>query len=104
MASNIGENPFGVMDVPEERAFASQPDSGPYLLGAEFTLADLALYPWFEQIAVLERYRRFRFPVECESLVAWQQAVANRDGVRAVGKPPQFYLDGYGRLLRSVAA
>jgi glutathione S-transferase len=77
---------------------------GPYLLGGEFSLADLALYPWFEQVAVLEQHRNFRFPTECTRVIAWQQAVANRAAARTVGKSPQFYLDGYRRLLESMTA
>jgi glutathione S-transferase len=88
----------------EKQGFARQSANGPYLLGDEFSLADLALYPWFEQIAVLEQHRGFRFPTECTRLITWQQAVAKRDGVRAAGKSPQFYLDGYRRLLESMTA
>ncbi len=89
----------------EERGFANRSaGNGPYLLGAEFSLADLALYPWFEQVAVLERHRGFRFPTECKHLRAWQEAVADREAVRAIGKPPQFYLEEYGKLLRSMTA
>jgi glutathione S-transferase len=88
----------------EGHTFARQSNNGAYLLGAEFTLADLALYPWFEQVAVLERYRGFRLPAECQRLIAWQQAVANRDSVRSVGRSPQYFLDAYGRLLASMTA
>ncbi|MDQ8731648.1 glutathione S-transferase family protein [Bradyrhizobium sp. LHD-71] len=88
----------------EERGLANPARTGPYLLGAEFSLADLALYPWFEQVAVLERYRSFHFPRECQRLLAWQEAVADRAAVRAVGKPAQFYLERYARLLRSATA
>lgn len=88
----------------EERGFDKPARNGPYLLGADFSLADLALYPWFEQVAVLERHRGFRFPAECKHLRAWQEAVADREAVRAIGKPPQFYLGEYGKLLRSMTA
>ena len=91
------------LHVLEEQALAAQSDDRPYVLGAEFSLADVALYPWFEQIAVLERFRGFRFPTDCTRLIAWQRAVAGRDAVRATGRPPQFYLDGYERLLKQLA-
>ena len=87
----------------EEQALATQSDDAPYLLGAEFSLADVALYPWFEQVAVLERFRGFRFPEDCKRLVAWQRAVASREAVRVVGRPPEFYLDGYARLQKQLA-
>ena len=91
------------LHVLEEQALAGQSDDSPYLLGAELSLADIALYPWFEQMAVLERFRGFRFPAECTRLIAWQRAVASRDAVRAIGKPVQFYLDGYARLQKQLA-
>jgi glutathione S-transferase len=91
------------LHVLEEEAFAAQSSDRPYVLGAEFSLADVALYPWFEQIAVLERFRGFHFPTDCRRLVAWQRAVAGRNAVRATGKPPQFYLAGYQRLQKQLA-
>jgi len=91
------------LHVLEEQALAGQTDDSPYLLGAEFGLADIALYPWFEQVAVLERFRGFRFPKDCTRLIAWHRAVARRDTVRAVGRPPEFYLDAYARLQKQLA-
>jgi glutathione S-transferase len=91
------------LHVLEEVAFTGQSDASPYVLGTEFSLADVALYPWFEQVAVLERLRGFHFPTDCRRLLAWQRAVSNRDAVRATGKPPQFYLDGYERLQKQLA-
>jgi glutathione S-transferase len=75
----------------------------PYLLGAKVTLADLALYPWFEQAAVLERYFGFQIS-EYRGLAAWQEAISLRDSVKAIGKPPGFYLEAYGRLFAARAA
>ena len=72
---------------------------GPYILGAELGLPDLALYPWFEQVCVLERYFGFRMPSGCNHLDAWLEAVAAQASVRAIGKPPEFYLEAYGQLL-----
>jgi glutathione S-transferase len=75
------------------------PGSGPYWLGAKPSLADLAFYPWFEQLCVLERFFGFRMPAECRRLKGWWEVFAARDAVRQVGKPPEFYLDAYGRLI-----
>jgi glutathione S-transferase len=71
---------------------------GPYWLGERFTLADVAFFPWFEQLAVLERFRAFRMPGECARIGKWRDAVAARPGVRAVTRPPSFYIQGYERL------
>jgi glutathione S-transferase len=74
---------------------------GPYVLGAAFSLADIALFPWFEQVAVLERFRGFRMPAERGRLEAWRDAVAQRAGVRSAMRTAAFYLQGYTALLGS---
>ena len=71
----------------------------PYWLGDEFTLADIAFFPWFEQLAVLERFRKFRVPAECSRIFAWRETVARRQRVRSAAKSSDFYLQGYARLL-----
>ncbi len=68
------------------------------MLGAAFSLADLALFPWFEQVAVLERFRGFRMPAECERLPAWRDAVARHGGVRSAMRSSDYYLQGYAAL------
>ena len=72
--------------------------NGAYLLGADFTVADVAFYPWFEQLCVLEQFRGFRFPSDCEPLLRWRDMVAARDALRPLTRPPTFYLEQYGRL------
>jgi glutathione S-transferase len=74
-------------------------NDGPYVLGAAFSLADIALFPWFEQLSVLERFRGFRMPAECKRLPAWREAVARRASVRCAMRPSDYYLQGYTALL-----
>jgi len=76
---------------------------GPYWLGAEFSLADVAFFPWFEQVSVLERFRMFRMPAECRRILAWRAAVTRRERVKRVVRPPEFYLRGYGVLADRLA-
>ena len=83
----------------EHSALGARQNDGPYWLGSEISLADLAFYPWFEQLAVLERYLRFELPPACTRLLAWWNAVARRDSVQSLAKSPDFYLEQYGRLL-----
>jgi glutathione S-transferase len=87
----------------EDEAFGGQMNDGPYVLGSEFTLADVALYPWFEQVAVLEQFRGFRFPSDCTRLLAWHRAMASRKAVRSVNRPAKFYLEGYAQLQKQLA-
>mmetsp|Transcript_3346 Transcript_3346/g.7345 ORF Transcript_3346/g.7345 Transcript_3346/m.7345 type:complete len:467 (+) Transcript_3346:126-1526(+) len=57
---------------------------GPYLCGAQFTLADIYIYPIVELIVVvLSTYRNFWIPPSLTSLVAWYDTVSDRPSVRA---------------------
>lgn len=83
----------------ESQILTERPQDGSYWLGGEFSLADLSFYPWFEQVCVLERYLGFQMPAECHRLLKWREAIMARDAVRAIARPPEFYLEAYGRLL-----
>jgi glutathione S-transferase len=70
----------------------------PYWLGTELSLVDLTFYPWFEQLAVLEHFRGFGLPSGLDRLQEWCETVAQRESVRSIANPPEFYLERYGRL------
>jgi glutathione S-transferase len=72
----------------------------PYWLGAEITLVDLTYYPWFEQVAVLEHFRGFQFPIGLDRLQRWWEAVASRESVQMLSKSQEFYLEQYARLFQ----
>ncbi|WP_202365050.1 glutathione S-transferase family protein [Mesorhizobium sp. L-2-11] len=76
---------------------------GPYWLGDAFSLADIALFPWFEQVAVLECFRLFLMPAECTRIRAWREAVARRGGVRSAARSSDFYVQGYTLLFDRLA-
>ncbi len=75
---------------------------GSYWLGSELSLVDLTFYPWFEQICVLEHFWGFQLPAGLKRLQQWQAVMAQRASVRSIAKPPEFYLEHYGRLLQSL--
>ncbi|MER8654512.1 glutathione S-transferase family protein [Mesorhizobium sp. M0847] len=83
----------------EQHAFALRGADERFLLGSEFSAADIAFYPWFEQLCVLEKYLGFVMPTECERLLRWQETVAAREAVRTCARSPGFYLESYGPLL-----
>jgi glutathione S-transferase len=87
----------------ETQVFATMPRGGPYIVGEQLTLADIALYPWFEQMAVLERYFSFRRPAACRRMESWRNAVAQRRAVQHCAKPETYYLERYGALLDAAA-
>jgi glutathione S-transferase len=74
-------------------------EGGPYLLGANFTLADIALYPWFEQAPTLERFGAFKMPEACNGIAKWQEAVAACPAVQQCAHPDEYYAEGYQHYL-----
>jgi glutathione S-transferase len=72
---------------------------GPYLLGKQFTLADVALYPWFEQVNTLEKFGRFKMPEDIPGIRDWQKAVGARPAVKSCARSDVFYADGYQTYL-----
>ena len=83
-----------------QHALAHWSEQQPYWLGAQYSLADIAFYPWFEQLCALEAYRAFHIPTGCNKLMRWRAAVEQRPAVQAIAQSPAFYLDRYGALLR----
>ena len=67
---------------------------GPYWLGAEFSLVDVAFCPHFERLSALEHYRGFTLPAECARLGAWAEAVAGRPTVRVLSRSTEYYVRG----------
>jgi len=92
------------LHIIESEALAKKPADGPYWLGPEISLVDLAFYPWFEQLAALEQLRGVHMPADLDGLATWQEAVANGSAVRAIAKSSQFYLEHYARHDDEVAA
>ncbi len=82
----------------EHEALPTLSEDGPYWLGAEVSLVDLTYYPWFEQLAVLEHFRKFQLPPGLDRLMQWWKTVANRESVRLITNSPQFYLERYAQL------
>jgi glutathione S-transferase len=86
----------------EREGLAKISDRQPYWLGSELSLVDLTFYPWFEQINVLEHFRGFQLPLGLDRLQQWQAAVAQRESVRSIAHPPEFYLEHYGQLAQQI--
>jgi glutathione S-transferase len=86
----------------EKEGLQKLSDHGPYWLGKDLSLVDLTFYPWFEQVAVLEQFRGLQIPPGLERLMQWQAAMANREAVRAIAKPPEFYLEQYAKIAQAM--
>jgi glutathione S-transferase len=84
-----------------EAELQAMSEDGPYWLGAELSLVDLTYYPWFEQLAVLEHFQGFQLPSGLERLKEWWEAMSNRESVRAIAKPAEFYIEQYAQLAQA---
>jgi glutathione S-transferase len=82
----------------EQKGLQQLSAAEPYWMGANLSLVDLAYYPWFEQVVVLEHFREFQLPSGFDRLKRWWETMANRQSVQSVAQSPDFYLEHYGRL------
>lgn len=80
-----------------ERHLTRQDADSPFLMGSMFTLADIALYPWFEQLAALEKLSPLRMPSACRRVLAWKTAVASRPAVEVCSQSDAWYEESYRR-------
>ena len=83
----------------ENEVIAKRPAGGPYVFGDRFTLADIALYPWFEQAGALEQLSEFRLPLGCVGLSEWRRAVNGRKAVQQCARTSDWYAERYRTYL-----
>ena len=55
---------------------------GKYLFGDRVSLADIAVYPWFERRPVIEHYRGLQIPEALNRLHEWIVAMQGREAVK----------------------
>ena len=82
-----------------DHALQSRHAQGFFLLGAQFSLADIALYPWFEQLATLHKLSAFRMPADCHHVYDWSDAVGARPAVKHCAQPDDWYEENYRSYL-----
>lgn len=78
-----------------ERKGLGDVQAGSYWLGDRPSLVDLAFYPFFERLPVLEYYRDFTLPDECPQLSAWWSTMRQRASVQQLMNPAEFYIHSY---------
>jgi glutathione S-transferase len=83
----------------ERQVMANRPGRGPYVFGDRFTLVDIALHPWFEQVGALEQFGEFRLPQQCIGLSEWRHAVRERKAVQRCARSTDWYVERYGAYL-----
>mmetsp|Transcript_58212 Transcript_58212/g.165526 ORF Transcript_58212/g.165526 Transcript_58212/m.165526 type:complete len:283 (+) Transcript_58212:55-903(+) len=68
---------------------------GPFFLGDDFTMADIALAPWWQRMCtVLRAYRKFD-PSACPRLEAWFEAVAARPSFQRTVVDPERLIEEF---------
>ncbi|MCC5634614.1 glutathione S-transferase family protein [Nostoc sp. CHAB 5844] len=83
----------------EQEGLGKLSGNGPYWFGKHLSLVDISFYPWFERLPVLEHFRKFTLPTETPRLQQWWNAVQNRESVKAVANPVNFYLERFAKVL-----
>jgi len=68
---------------------------GPYVLGDQFTLADILIYPWFERATVLEAYLNVHIDEKYTKLQNWIREVSSRKSVAEIAQNKELFLEGY---------
>ncbi|MEM8645602.1 MAG: glutathione S-transferase family protein [Pseudomonadota bacterium] len=81
----------------EREGFGELSGDGPYWLGADVSLVDLAWYPFFERLPAWTHYRGFEIPDDCPKIAAWAEAMAGRASARDVANDAAYYIEGYAR-------
>lgn len=83
----------------ENEVMGKRQGRGPHLFGDRLTLADIALYPWFEQLGALEQLSEFRLPPGCIGLSEWRHAVSERRAVQQCARTADWYTERYRSYL-----
>jgi glutathione S-transferase len=76
---------------------------GPYWLGETLSLADVAVYPHMERLAVLEAYRGIAVPAECGRLKEWLGAMGERASVRKTAHDADYHIKAYANYADGTA-
>ena len=79
----------------ENDGMAKMSAGGPYWLGAEISLIDLAYYPFFERLPAWTYYRGIDIPVDCSRLTKWRAAMQEHPAVTEIANSPDYYIEGY---------
>jgi glutathione S-transferase len=76
---------------------------GPYWLGAQFSLLDIALYPWFERWAAIAHYRGATLPAACSRLIAWEQQVRDHPAIQVTAQSGDYHIAQYSQYASGAA-
>ena len=78
-----------------EREGLARCGRGPYWLGSDLTMVDLAFYPFFERLPAIQQHRPVTLPLISIRLRYWLDAMRQRASVKAAQNPTEFYAAHY---------
>jgi glutathione S-transferase len=79
-----------------EREGLARCGRGPYWMGAELSIVDLAFYPFFERFPAIQQYRPVSLPLISIRLRYWLDSMRERPSVKATQNPVDFYARVFG--------
>lgn len=79
----------------ENEGMAKLSGDGPYWLGADLSLVDLAYYPFLERLPAWTQHRDIDIPDDCVRLRKWYEVMRERPSVSDIANPPEYYIDRY---------
>ena len=100
---HIADQLIGQMEFMESQGFA-ETWKGPYWFGEDISLLDLAVYPHFERLGVLEAYRGISLPQSCSRLREWLAAMHERPSAKATAHDDAYHKNAYRRYAEGTAS
>lgn len=86
----------------ETEGFGKLAGRGPYWLGSEPSLVDLAWYPFFERLPAWTHYRGLDLGPALPRLNSWLDAMSKRESVVGIANDAQYYVKHYVGYAKAV--
>lgn len=86
-----------------EGGFAQHGGSGPFFFGAEPSLVDFAIFPWFERWSGIAHYRGFDLSDAHTRIQRFIAAARELPAVREHSNPPEYYVERYRAIAEPTA-
>ena len=90
--SNAGDRMLDALCQLDEELGKSD---GEFFVGDQITLADIAIYPWFERWPVIEHYRGLQIPEALQRLHTWIAVMQKRDSVKKHMDTKDYFIAEY---------
>jgi glutathione S-transferase len=69
--------------------------TGPYFMGENMCLAEVACMPFFARMVVLKRYTGFETPTKLKCLNEWTQEMKKRESYKQTTQTDEYYIEAY---------